>query len=217
MNVPCVLITGFEPFAEETVNPSECIVRALEGEIIEGHRIAGAVLPVSFEDAPIHLAQALEDHRPALVIALGQAGGRADISLERVSINLIDARIADNRGLQPMDTPVLDNGPGAYFSSLPLKAMHACLQESAVPVSLSLSAGSFVCNQVFYWLAHLLATEHPQVRGGFIHVPWMTEQAERHAPDKGMPLETMVHGLRLAIACALRTGEDLRVAGGATH
>lgn len=217
MKTPCVLVTGFEPFDEETVNPSERIVRALEGEVIEGHRIVSEILPVSFEDAPVLLARAIETHQPALVVALGQAGGCPKISLERVAINLIDARIADNRGLQPMDTCVLGEGPGAYFSSLPLKAMQAGLQESGVPAAISLTAGSFVCNQVFYWLAHLLATEHPGVRGGFIHLPWLTEQAERHAPDPGMPLDTMLRGIRVAIACALRNETDLRVVGGATH
>lgn len=217
MNSPCVLITGFEPFAKEAVNPSERLARALEGETIEGHRIVSEILPVSFEDAPVRLAQAIETHQPVLVLALGQAGGRAEICLERVAINLIDARIADNRGLQPMDTCVLSDGPGAYFSNLPLKAMQSSLVESGVPAALSLTAGSFVCNQVFYWLAHLLTTEHPGVRGGFIHVPWLTEQAERHAPDPGMPLDTMLRGIRIAIACALRNETDLRVIGGATH
>ena len=165
----------------------------------------------------MQLAELLDRHHPELVIALGQAGGRKQISFERVAINLIDARIADNAGLQPIDVEVLRGGPGAYFSSLPLKAMQADLQALGVPSSLSLSAGSFVCNQVFYWLAHLLASEHPQARGGFIHVPWLPEQAERHAGEPGMPLAQMVVGVRAAIDCALRTRTDLDVAGGSTH
>ncbi|MBL0165027.1 MAG: pyroglutamyl-peptidase I [Xanthomonadales bacterium] len=217
MNRPVVLVLGFEPFAGETINPSAEIAGQLDGLAIGGHQLVSSVLPVSFAEAPMQLAELLDRHHPELVIALGQAGGRKQISFERVAINLIDARIADNTGLQPIDVEVLRGGPGAYFSSLPLKAMQADLQALGVPSSLSLSAGSFVCNQVFYWLAHLLASEHPQARGGFIHVPWLPEQAERHAGEPGMPLAQMVVGVRAAIDCALRTRTDLDVAGGSTH
>lgn len=217
MSRPIVLVLGFEPFADDAINPSAKIARRLDGESIGDHRIVSDVLPVSFSDAPIRLAECLDRYRPGLVIALGQAGGRHEISFERVAINLIDARIADNTGLQPIDVEILRGGPGAYFSTLPLKAMHAQLQALGVPSALSLSAGTFVCNQVFYWLAHLLASEHPQARGGFIHVPWLPEQAERHAGEQGMPLGLMVDGVRAAIECALRTQTDLNVAGGTTH
>ncbi|MEP6881279.1 MAG: pyroglutamyl-peptidase I [Dokdonella sp.] len=217
MSVPRVLLLGFEPFADESVNPSAEIVRHLDGAIIDAHRLVSVVLPVTFADAPARLAGALEQYRPELVIALGQAGGRKEISLERVAINLIDARIADNAGLQPIDVEVLSGGPDAYFSTLPLKAIRAELQRCGVPASLSLSAGSYVCNQVFYWLAHLLATEHPHTRGGFIHVPWLPEQAARHPGEAGMALGTMIQGVRAAIECALRTSTDLAVSGGALH
>lgn len=215
--MPVVLVLGFEPFADEPINPSAEIARQLDGQKIGDYRVIAAVLPVSFADAPICLAQWLDRYRPEIVIALGQAGGRKEISFERVAINLIDARIADNAGLQPIDVEVLSGGPGAYFSTLPLKAMHARLQALGVPSALSLSAGSYVCNQVFYWLAHLLASEHPQARGGFIHVPWLPEQAERHAGEPDMPLDVMVAGVRAAIECALHTRIDLVVAGGTTH
>lgn len=217
MSAPCVLLLGFEPFAGEAVNPSAEIVRHLEGAMVGAHRVVSAVLPVSFADAPLRLAEALDRHLPELVIALGQAGGRVDISLERVAINLIDARIADNSGLQPIDVEVLRDGPGAYFSTLPLKAIHARLRQRGVPASLSLSAGCYVCNQVFYWLGHLLSTEHGHARGGFIHVPWLPEQAARHPGEPGMPLAMMIEGVREAVDCALHTTIDLDVAGGYTH
>lgn len=217
MSTPCVLLLGFEPFADEPVNPSAEIVRHLDGAMVGEHRITSAVLPVAFAEAPTRLAEALDQFRPELVIALGQAGGRKDISLERVAINLIDARIADNAGLQPIDLKILSGGPSAYFSTLPVKAIHAELQSIGVPASLSLSAGTYVCNQVFYWLAHLLASEHPHARGGFIHVPWLPEQAARHPGEAGMPLGTMIHGVRTAIECALRTSVDLALSGGALH
>lgn len=217
MNAPIVLVTGFEPFDAEAVNPAGLIAASLDGEIIEGHRVVGAILPVSFAQAPERLAALLDEYRPQLVIALGQAGGRIGITFERVAINLIDARIADNDGLQPVDAAVLNSGPAACFTSLPVKAMCAELDTLGVTSSLSLSAGSFVCNQVFYWLAHLIAREHPQARGGFIHVPWLPEQAARHGDAADMPLETQLLAIRAAIACALRTPEDIHFAAGSTH
>jgi pyroglutamyl-peptidase len=217
MNPTTVLILGFEPFAGETINPSAEIVRRLDAGLIAGHRIVSGILPVSFAEAPLRLAALLDRHQPALVLALGQAGGRPTISLERVAINLIDARIADNEGIQPVDVPVVHDGPGAYFQSLPIKAMAAHLGTLGVPVSLSLGAGTFVCNQIFYWLMHLLASEHPHARGGFAHVPWLPEQAARHPGEPGMPLDLMLRGIRGAIDCALHTVSDLAVAGGTTH
>ena len=217
MKMPIVLVLGFEPFADETINPSAEIARHLDGEMIGTLRVVSGILPVTFAEAPLRLAELLDHYRPELVIALGQAGGRGEISLERVAINLIDARIADNAGLQPIDAEVLHDGPGAYFSTLPVKAIHEELKSINVPSALSLSAGTYVCNQVFYWLAHLLASEHSQTRGGFIHVPWLPEQLTRHPGEPAMPLEVMLKGVRAAIECSQRTETDLRVIGGTTH
>ncbi|MGB0135163.1 pyroglutamyl-peptidase I [Dokdonella sp.] len=212
-----VLILGFEPFEDETINPSMEIALQLDGEIIAGHAVVGAILPVTFTDAPAVLAELLDRHQPRMVIALGQAGGRAEMALERIAINLIDARIPDNSGLQPVDTPVLNGGPGAYFSSLPVKLIKSRLDALGIPCALSLSAGTFVCNQVFYWLCHLLETEHPSAHGGFIHVPWLPEQADLHPGQPAMPLESMVLGARAAIESALTTETDLKVPGGSTY
>lgn len=217
MNRAVVLVVGFEPFDDEPTNPSMLIARRLDGESVGGHDVVGAVLPVTFADAPVALADLLQQHGPRLIIALGQAGGRNEMALERIAINLVDARIPDNSGLQPLDTPVLDGGPDAYFSSLPVKAIKSRLDALGIPCALSLSAGTFVCNQVFYWLCHMLNSEHHSVRGGFIHVPWLPEQAERHPGQSGMELETMVRGVRAAIECALATRSDLQVPGGTTH
>jgi pyroglutamyl-peptidase len=148
-----------------------------------------------------------------LVIALGQAAGRCDLSFERVAINLDDARIPDNAGVQPIDRCVIDGAPSAHFSTLPLKAVVAALREQGIPASLSMSAGSFVCNHLFFGLMHRLATR-PGARGGFVHLPLLPEQAARHPGQPSLPLATMVEGLRLAITVALSTHEDLHVAGG---
>lgn len=212
-----VLVTGFEPFAGDSRNPSFEIVRALDGEAIGSHRIRGAVLPVAFGAAPAALERLLDTHRPDLVLAIGQAGGREALSLERVAINLVDARIADNTGAQPHDVAVIDDAPSAYFTTLPLKAMQAAMRDAGVPTSLSLSAGSFVCNAVFYALCHLLATRATGVRGGFLHVPWLPEQAVAHVGQPSMALETMLAGVRIGLACALATTDDLHEPGGSTH
>lgn len=213
---PTILLTGFEPFGGERVNPSREIVLALDGEIVGAHRVVGAILPVAFSSTQALLEALLEEHRPRLVLALGQAGGRGEISLERVAVNLVDARIPDNEGMQPIDEAVVADAPGAYFSTLPLKAMQARLRELGVPAALSLSAGSYVCNQTFFVLAHLLATRWPGARGGFVHVPSLPEQAARHPGQPSMALETMLAGVRAALECALQTERDLSVAGGAT-
>ena len=212
-----VLVTGFEPFAGESENPSLLIARTLDGETIAGHRIVGAALPTEFARALTGLDALIARHRPTLVLATGQAGGRAEISLERVAINLIDARIADNAGDQPVDVCVVDDAPDAYFSTLPLKAMLKRLHEAQIPAALSHTAGTFVCNQVFFGLAHRLATEHRHMRGGFVHVPYLPEQAQRHPGAPSLPLESMIVAVRLCIETALTTREDAHFAAGATH
>ncbi len=212
-----ILLTGFEPFGGEALNPAAEIVRALEGETIAGHRVAGAILPVAFATTLTLLEDLLARHQPTLVLAIGQAGGRACLGFERVAVNLVDARIADNEGLQPIDMAVVDHAPAAYLTTLPVKAMVARANALGIPASLSMSAGSFVCNQVFYALAHLAATRQPALRTGFVHVPWLPEQAVGHAGEPSMALATMVAGVRAALECALDTRTDLAVPGGTTH
>jgi pyroglutamyl-peptidase len=215
--LPVALLTGFEPFGGESENPSHEIVRALDGAVIAGHRVVGVTLPTEFARSPIELSRRIARHRPDLVLAVGQAGGRAGISLERVAINLIDARIADNTGEQPVDVPVVAGAPNAYFSTLPLKAMLQALHAAGIPAALSHTAGTFVCNQVFYALAHRLARGRRRVRGGFIHVPYLPQQAERHPGAPGMLLETMIEAIRICLDTALTTRDDLHFAAGTTH
>jgi len=217
MPEPTVLLTGFEPFDGERVNPSREIVLALGGQTIGAHRVVAAVLPVSFAATLPLLDDLLASHRPVLAIALGQAGGRSEITLERIAVNLVDARIADNDGLQPIDAEVIEGAPFACASSLPVKAIVARLRALGIPAALSLSAGSYVCNQVFFALVHALSTRLPTARGGFVHLPWLPEQAAARPGQPSMALPIMIAGVRAAIECALATPDDLRVAGGATH
>ncbi len=154
-----ILLTGFEPFGGESVNPSWEIACALDGWDCEGRTVRAVRLPCAFGDALQALDDALAAHRPELVVCLGQAGGRAEISLERAAINVDDARIPDNLGRQPIDAAVVPDGPAAYFSTLPIKALARDLRAAGVAAAVSNTAGTFVCNHVFYALMHRLATE----------------------------------------------------------
>lgn len=217
MSDPTVLLTGFEPFGGETANPSEAIVRALDGQAVEDVRVCGRVLPCRFGEAAVALRDQLGLLRPVLVLALGQASGRTDFSLERVAINLDDARIPDNAGAQPVDRPVVPGAPAAYFSTLPVKAMVAGLRAAGLPASVSHSAGTFVCNHVFYALMHALR-DRPQVRAGFMHLPLLPAQAARLPGQPSMPLEWQLAGVRAALGLALRhAGPDAAQAEGALH
>lgn len=207
-----LLLTGFAPFAGEAINPSWQAVRALDGERIEGHRVIAMELPTEFEGSLRALRKALRETQPRVVIAVGQAGGRQGISLERVAINVIDARIPDNAGAQPIDQPIVGNGPAAYFSTLPIKAALAALQRADIDAHISQTAGTYVCNHVFYGLMH--AARRMKTRAGFVHVPYLPEQARRHAAP-GMPLDRIIEGLRTIARTTLLVRADARLSGGA--
>ena len=202
-----ILLTGFEPFAGDVINPSWEVARSLQGQVVAGATIHARCLPTTFSGAPAALASAISIFQPALVIGLGLASGRAEVSIERVAINLMDARIPDNAGDRPLDRPVRDSGPDAYFSTLPVKAMRDGLRAAGHPAGLSLSAGAFVCNQVFYEMQHLTAGR--DVRSGFIHLPALPEQAARAQPPvPSMGLAAQIDAIRLAIAIALQPGGE---------
>jgi pyroglutamyl-peptidase len=209
--LPTVLLTGFDPFGGDSLNPSWQAVQLLHHKRIAGHKVVAAQLPTVFDASLRELRRLLREHRPALVLGVGQAGGRPAISLERIAINVNDARIPDNAAAQPVDTPVVPDGPAAYFTSLPIKAMLQALQREGIPAEVSQTAGTFVCNHVFYGLMHHLATRRGfrRTRGGFVHVPWLPGQGQ-----PSMATDQLVRGLRVTIAAALTTHTDLvKVAG----
>ncbi|QNS03944.1 pyroglutamyl-peptidase I [Streptomyces xanthii] len=211
-----VLLTGFEPFGGETVNPSWQAASLVAASPPDGLDVTAVRLPCVFGDALDALRDALARTRPELVVCLGQAGGRAGVTVERVAINVDDARIPDNAGAQPIDVPVVPGGPAAYFSTLPVKACVAAMRSAGVPAALSNTAGTFVCNHVAYGLGHLLATEFPSVRGGFVHVPWAPEQVV-DGGAAALPPEVVASGVRALLLAAASTRDDLRVTEGATH
>jgi pyroglutamyl-peptidase len=215
MSEPIILLTGFAPFGGEAVNPSWEAVARLDGEHLDGHRIVARRLPVEFGAALDALHAAIEETSPGLVLCVGQAGGRAQLSLERVAINVDDARIPDNAGASPIDMPIVAGGPAAYFATLPIKAMLAALREAGIPAEISQTAGTYVCNHVFYGLMHAL--RQTSVRGGFIHIPYAPEQAARTPGAPSLPVDTIVAALRIALRTALATSIDRRLAAGAEH
>jgi pyroglutamyl-peptidase len=236
------LLTGFEPFGGDEVNPSWEIARRLDGWKVHAGGAGGpllavvrsARLPCVFHQALSVLDDAISCHRPIAVIGLGLAASRADISVERVAINVDDARIPDNAGCRPIDEPVCPGAPVAYWSTLPIKAIVAALREEGIPASISQSAGTFVCNHVFYGLAHRLSRRQrrpraasavgaagpgaapARIRGGFIHVPWPADDRALPMAGAGLDLQAMVEAIRIAIRVTLTTGDaDARLPGGA--
>lgn len=219
--LPRILLTGFTPFGGDSVNPSALVAQHLHDRQLAGHRVVSALLPVVFGDARETLWSLVRKHHPLLVLCLGQAGGRANLSVERVALNLADARIPDNLGQQPMDEPVDADAPTAYFSTLPVKAMAQAISQAGLPAEVSLSAGSFVCNHVYFGLMHQLATVRSfrAVRAGFMHLPYLdTQVAQMPTPrPPSLSLEQMVSGVRAALRAAIEHPVDLRLSGGHLH
>ena len=198
----CILLTGFEPFGGESINPSWQLAQALDGEVIAGHRVVTVCLPCVFGMSLEVLHAAIAKYQPQLVLALGQGSDRSQLSLERVAINIDDARIPDNAGAQPVDAVIINDAATAYFSTLPIKAMLTALRDAGIPAEISQTAGTFVCNHVFYGLMHALA-DQPGVRGGFLHVPYLPEQAALHPGAPSLALADGINGIRIALRAAL--------------
>lgn len=215
----CVLVVGFEPFDKDTVNPSWEIARALDGVVFKGHPVKSVQLPCKFGEALKALDKALIEMKPHLIIMLGLANGRAELTPERIAINIDDARIPDNAKKQPIDTPVVAGGPAAYFTTLPIKAIVREMRAAGIPASVSNTAGTFVCNHSFYGLMHRLATEPALkgARGGFVHVPHLPEQSARIPGVPSMALTTQIEGIKILIEIALTVKEDVREGAGRDH
>ena len=193
-----ILITAFEPFQQETTNATMEALSRLPDRLC-GVTLEKRVIPVVFGEAIDVVTKLVDDLRPDAVVCLGQASGRAEITPERVAINVMDARIADNAGNQPADVPIRTDGPAAYFSTLPIKQMVQAMKEAGVPASLSNTAGTFVCNNLMYGLLDHLARTGKDIPAGFIHIPATPAQAAER-PSPSMSPETAAKGLAAAIA-----------------
>ena len=190
-----ILLTGFEPFGKATSNPSGEIVKQISGD-----NIVTAILPVAYAKSAERLLALIEEHNPDVVICLGQAEGRTEITPERVAINLDDARLADNEGVLRSGIKIIDGGPDAYFSTLPVKEIVEAIKAKGVPAAVSLSAGTFLCNHVFYVAQNKFAGT--KVRSGFVHVPLMDSQAPEFPGLPTMPLDQMVIAVRAILEIA---------------
>ena len=194
-----ILLTAFEPFGGERINAAcEAVARVT---VPEGAELYKLTVPTVFGLCTETVLKAMRTFQPDAIVCVGQAAGRAAITPERVAINLRDARIPDNAGFQPVDEPVMPNGPAAYFSTLPVRAMTEAVKKAGLPAELSNTAGTFVCNDLFYGIRHTVESECPSVSCGFIHVPCTPEQASAYpAPLPSMDLPDIVKGLEAALS-----------------
>lgn len=206
-----ILLTGFDPFGGATINPAWETAKRVKARA--GIEIIPLMVPTVFGRSIETVTAAMEKHCPDAVLCLGQAGGRSDITPERVAINLNDARIPDNDGVTLIDTPIYEDGETAYFSSLPVKAMIEAIHEVGLPASLSNSAGTYVCNHLMYGLLYTIAKRYPGMRGGFVHIPFIPEQVVgKSAPS--MNLSDIVRGIEAAIGAIADFEVDIRAIGG---
>lgn len=211
-----VLITGFDPFGGESINPAFEAIKALPSSIGD-IEIVKLEIPTVFYTSLEHIEAAIEAHKPKVVICVGQAGGRFDMTLEKVGININEARIPDNEGVQLNGTPIYEDGPTAYFSTLPLKAIVKEMRDANLPASVSYTAGTYVCNHVLYGLMYMIEKKYPNVKGGFIHVPFLPEQVISKGKVAFMPLDMISKALEIAIRVSASVDEDIELVSGETH
>lgn len=211
-----VLVTGFDPFGGEPINPAWEAVKAMK-DTIAGAEIVKMQIPTVVGKSIEKIHQKMKELQPDLVISVGQAGGRFGVTPERVAINVTDARIPDNEGNQPIDEPIFSDGPAAYFSNLPVKAMVQAIKDAGYPSVLSNSAGTYICNHVMYGILYYIEKEFPNVRGGFIHVPYAPSQAVNKPSTPSMALADITASLEAAVAAAISSKEDIRAVGGEIH
>ena len=211
-----ILVTGFDPFNNDIINPSIEAVRLLPNFINEVEIIKIEVPTVFFKSLNI-IEEAIIKYQPDVVLSIGQAGGRSDISIERIGINIDDAKIVDNENNQIIDDKIFVDGPDAYFTTLPIKAMVENIKKYGIPSSISNSAGTFVCNHVTYGVAHLLATKYANKRSGFIHIPYLPSQTLMFSNVASMELNTIVKAIIYAIHAIIENENDIKVTGGKLH
>lgn len=211
-----ILVTAFDPFGGESVNPALEAVKALPDTIADA-TVIKVEIPTVFGASIDKVVAAIEEYRPTVVLNVGQAGGRFSVTPERVAINIDDARIQDNEGNQPIDVPVVEGGPLAYFSTLPVKAIVRAIRDDGLPCTLSNSAGTFVCNHVMYGTLHHLASTGDRVRAGFIHVPFIPDQVLDKPNMPSMSPSDITRSLKAAIRAIVASKDDIQMIAGETH
>ncbi|WP_288771255.1 pyroglutamyl-peptidase I [Sneathia vaginalis] len=208
-----ILVTGFDPFGEDKINPAIESVKKLPDEI-KGVKIIKLEIPTVYMKSLEKIDEAIKEYNPDVILSIGQAGGRPDITVERVGINVDDYRIKDNEGNQPIDTKIYDDGENAYFSNLPIKAIVENIRKNNIPASISNTAGTFVCNHVLYGVQYLLDKKYPNKKSGFIHIPFLPEQVISRPNTPSMSISTIVKALTLALEAIIENDSDKKISGG---
>lgn len=208
-----ILVTGFDPFGEDKINPAIESVKKLPDEI-KGVEIIKLEIPTVYMKSLKKIDEAIKEYNPDVILSIGQAGGRPDITVERVGINVDDYRIKDNEGNQPIDTKIYDDGENAYFSNLPIKAIVENIRKNNIPASISNTAGTFVCNHVLYGVQYLLDKKYPNKKSGFIHIPFLPEQVISRPNTPSMSISTIVKALTLALEAIIENDSDKKISGG---
>lgn len=211
-----VLVTGFDPFGGETINPAWEAVKMMRDEIA-GAEIVKLQIPVVVGTSIEKIHEKMKEIQPDLVLSIGQAGGRFGVTPERVAINVTDARIPDNEGHQPIDEVIFEDGPAAYFTNLPVKAMVQAIKDAGYPAVLSNSAGTYICNHVMYGILYYIEKEFPGVRGGFIHVPYAAAQVVDKPGTPSMSITDISASLEAAVRAAVENQKDIQAVGGELH
>ena len=204
-----ILVTGFDPFGGEPINPAIESVKKLPDNIA-GAQIIKLEIPTVKGKSIKKIEKAIEEHNPDVILSIGQAGGRFDISVERVGINLDDFRIPDNEGNQTIDEPIFPDGENAYFVDLPVKAMVKNIQKNKIPASVSYTAGTFICNHILYGTLYLINKKYKNKKSGFIHIPFLPEQVINKKNTPSMELNTIVKGLIAAIEAIVKNDKDIK-------
>lgn len=208
-----ILVTGFDPFGGESINPAIEAVKRLPDTIADA-KIIKLEIPTVVHKSLRVIEKALEQEEVDMVLSIGQAGGRCDLTVERIGINVDDCRIADNEGNQPIDEAIFADGPDAYFVNLPIKAMVEAIRKSGIPASVSNTAGTFVCNHVTYGVRHMLEKRGKGQKSGFIHIPYLPSQTVDKPGMASMALADIVKGLIAAIEAMVQNEEDKKISGG---
>lgn len=211
-----VLLTAFDAFGGESINPAQEAVRLVRAESFDAE-IVKMDIPTVFDKSIKLVLRAMKKHKPNVVLCVGQAGGRSEITPERVAINIDDSRGTDNEGNQPVDRTIFADGAAAYFSLLPIKAMVAAMKDAGIPASVSNTAGTFVCNHLMYGVLYHIHKSFPGVRGGFIHVPYIPEQVMERPGVLALPLEVITRGIEVSIQVILDHPVDIVQAGGSVR
>ncbi|HEL1638504.1 pyroglutamyl-peptidase I [Streptococcus suis] len=213
-----IIVTGFDPFGGEPINPALETIKSLP-KTIAGAEIILVEIPTVFDKAADVLEEKMAEHLPDAVLCIGQAGGRVDLTPERIAINQDDARIPDNEGQQPIDRTIRADGQPAYFSTLPIKAMVEAIHRIGLPASVSNTAGTFVCNHLMYQALYLAEKQFPKTKAGFLHIPFLPEQVVDKPGQASMSLNDIVRGVEVAIGAIVeyRDKEDIKKGGGSTH